>query len=150
MLRRTHFRSKYQIPPRLRDREPGPVIARQEPRGCYSGGTSGQPVEKECALQHAGYMDVVRAMPCARCRAPPRSDFAHADMDKGIGIKTDCRRGFPACRPCHTLLGSSGKIPRAERRDLEAQYGAQTRDEVLRLGLWPKRLPRWEANEPLR
>lgn len=114
-------------------------------RGVYASATdSHAPVVKEGAVQHEGYMSIVRQMPCAHCGAPAPSQFCHADMDKGIGIKTDCRRGFPGCPTCHALLGSSGKIPRALRRELEAQYGARTREKVWESGQWPKRLPRWQ------
>ncbi|MNY83149.1 hypothetical protein D3C86_2257070 [compost metagenome] len=64
-------------------------------------------------------------------------------MNKGVGLKTDVRRGFPACRECHDLLGSSGKIPRAERRELEARYGRETRDKMRAMNLWPRNLPEW-------
>ena len=100
-------------------------------------------VDKERVIQHSGYMAVVRKFPCAHCGRPGPSQFCHADMNKGTGIKTDCRRGFPGCPACHVLLGSSGKIPRAERRELEASYGAAARARVILLGLWPKRLPFW-------
>lgn len=102
-------------------------------------------IEKENVIaEHGTYMALVRMLPCARCGKHSPSQFCHADMGKGAGIKTDCRRGFPGCPPCHELLGSSGKIPRAERRELEAQYGRETREKINNMGLWPKRLPQWE------
>lgn len=101
------------------------------------------PIEKENASQHGTYMALVRMLPCARCNKHGPSQFCHADMGKGQGIKTDVRRGFPGCPECHALLGSSGKIPRAERRELERQYGDQTRAKMLELKLWPRTLPLW-------
>jgi len=103
-----------------------------------------EPVEKEGVIaEHGVYMQLVRMLPCAHCNRHGPSQFCHADMGKGIGIKTDCRRGFPGCPECHALLGSSGKIPRAERRELERRYGEQTRAKMLELKLWPRTLPLW-------
>jgi hypothetical protein len=101
------------------------------------------PVTKECALQHQGYINAVRGLPCARCGRAPRSQFCHGDMDKGMGIKTDCRRGWPGCPECHYFVGTSGTLPKEARRLLEAVYAQQTREKIIAAGLWPKRLPIW-------
>lgn len=105
---------------------------------------------KENTLQHEGYMAVVRKLPCARCGVIGFSQFCHSDEGKGMGIKTDCRRGWPGCGPhgdtmgCHYLLGSTGTLSRDERRRLEDEYAAKARAEIVRLGVWPKNLPAWE------
>lgn len=119
------------------------IPARTLHRAVMSGSCTGVVQGKLIMLQHQGYMAVVRTLPCAHCGKPGPSQFCHADMNKGVSIKTDCRRGFPGCPACHVLLGSTGKIPRAARRILEATYGAATRAKVIALGLWPKRLPMW-------
>ena len=127
---------------------PSPPVRPATRRASYAGGTSLVLVPKENALQHAGYMDLVRAMACMHCNRPPRSQFCHADEGKGQGIKTDCRRGWPGCAACHHLIGSTGKLGRDERRRLEAEYGARTRAAVLDSGQWPKRLPMWTQETP--
>jgi hypothetical protein len=107
------------------------------------------PIEKENALQHKSYMALVRKLPCAHCGIVGFSQFCHADMGKGTGIKTDSRRGWPGCRPhgdtmgCHYLIGSTGTLGQAERRRLEEQYGVRTREAILGGGVWPARLPLW-------
>lgn len=101
------------------------------------------PIPKENALQHAGYMDLVRAMPCAHCGRAPRSQFCHTDETKGMGIKTDCRKGWPGCGDCHHAIGTKRIYPKDERRALEARYAAQTRAAIVAAGLWPKSLPLW-------
>lgn len=100
-------------------------------------------IEKEGALQNWRYMHEVKQLPCKHCGKHPPCDFAHRDQTKGLGLKTDCREGFPLCRLCHDLLGSSGKIPRDERRALEERYGRETRAQIRAAGRWPSTLPEW-------
>lgn len=139
MLRRTGFaRPTYCQPP------PAPLRALARPVAVWRP----EPVAtatKENARQHAGYMDLVRAMPCMHCGQAPRSQFCHADEGKGMGIKTDCRRGWPGCAACHHLVGSTGLLGRDARRALEDQYACRTRAAIVAEGLWPGSLPRWEG-----
>lgn len=100
-------------------------------------------VEKENMIQHAGYMDVVRSLPCARCGKPPRSQFCHSDEGKGTGIKSDCRLGWPGCAQCHHDIGTARIYPKEQRRQIEAEYARRTRHQIESMGLWPKNLPRW-------
>jgi hypothetical protein len=110
------------------------------------------PLVKSMPLQHAGYMDLVRSMACYRCRHRPRSQFCHRDEGKGGGLKTDCREGWPGCGPhdgmpgCHWYVGTSGNLPKAQRRAFELEAGAATRAAVIASGQWPKRLPLWEES----
>ena len=110
------------------------------------------PVPKENALQHAGYMDLVRRMPCAHCGRRGPSQFCHADESKGMSIKSDCRLGWPGCadRPgavgCHTIVGSTGYFKREHRRHLEATYGEKSRRAIFESGKWPPGLPYWPAD----
>jgi hypothetical protein len=123
------------------------VPRRVERSGAYAPASAmSAPVRKQAVLQHEGYMAVVRTLPCVRCGAVG-VQFCHADMGKGMGLKTDCRRGFPGCPRCHALLGASGRIPRAERRELEAAYGRATRIAVLASGRWPLSLPLWPEDD---
>jgi hypothetical protein len=101
------------------------------------------PRPKECVLDHEGYMDVVRAMPCFRCGRHGPSQFCHSDEGKGMGIKTDCRRGWPGCAACHELVGSSGKLGKQGRRLFEVVAALATRTRVIEQGLWPATLPEW-------
>lgn len=111
-----------------------------------------EPIDKEGAIQHQGYINLVRAMACAHCGKAPRSQFCHADMDKGLAIKTDCRRGWPGCGPssgrpgCHHLIGSTGTFKRETRRWLEETYAQRTRAAIVAAGTWPKNLPLWKES----
>lgn len=102
-----------------------------------------EPVEKDNPIQHAGYMNAVRSLPCARCGKPPRSQFCHSDEGKGAAIKSDCRLGWPGCAQCHHDVGTARIYPKNERRELEAWMARETRQLIEQLGLWPKNLPRW-------
>lgn len=108
-------------------------------------------VEKEGAIQSEAYMAIVRMFPCMHCGIVGFTQFAHSDSQgKGLGLKTDCRLGMPLCGPhgdepgCHWLMGTSGRMGREKRRELEKVYGDATRAWVLELNLWPRRLPRWK------
>lgn len=117
------------------------------------------PAPKERAVQHQAYMTEVRTLPCYRCGVVGFTQFCHADEGKGQALKTDCRRGWPGCGPhhdsagCHWLVGTSGRLPRAERREFEREASSATRARIRALGLWPTTLPAWpgdhlEALEP--
>lgn len=115
-------------------------------QGSYGGGASGVAVAKENASQHSGYMEAVRGLGyCVRCGKVCRPQFCHRDEGKGIGIKTDCREGWAGCADCHHFVGTSGTLPREERRAEDLEMGRRTRAAVKAAGTWPARLPAWEA-----
>lgn len=105
--------------------------------------TAAPPIEKGNHVQHAGYMDAVRSLPCAHCGAAPRSEFCHSDEGKGVAIKSDCRVGWPGCHACHDAIGTRRIYDREQRRAIEAAMARQTRQQIETLGLWPANLPRW-------
>jgi hypothetical protein len=109
----------------------------------------GSAIPKESVCHSSTYEVRVRKLACRRCGVVGFSQFCHTDEGKGTGIKTDVRLGWAGCGPrtgvpgCHHEVGTSGTIPRALKRDLEKQYAASTRAEILQLNQWPVRLPRW-------
>ena len=106
-------------------------------------------IQKENVLCSAAYEAAVRTLPCIRCGIVGFTQFCHADEGKGMGIKTDVRRGWPGCGPhdgepgCHWIVGTSGILGKIVRRALEELYGMETRARIIAAGLWPKRLPLW-------
>jgi hypothetical protein len=120
-------------------------------RSTYGGSLSGKAVAKERVLESAAYENAVRSLGyCVRCGRTCRPQFCHADQGKGTSIKTDVRRGWAGCGywspedlGCHYIVGTSGEMPKAERRDEEDRLAEITRGEVLRRGLWPKSVPMW-------
>lgn len=112
-------------------------------------------IPKLAPARSEAYRRLVAAMPCAHCGIVGSSQAAHGDMGKGAHIKSDDRTCYPACGPrpgatgCHALIGSTGSMTRDQRRALEADYAAQTRTEIRRLGQWPKNLPHLEIQNEL-
>jgi hypothetical protein len=129
--------------------EPAPAAPLQPLRRApnYARTTVSLPVPKSQPLQHQGYINLVRDLPCAHCARPSikpyRSQFCHSDEGKGTGIKSDCRLGWPGCPPCHFAIGTERIYGKQLRRLMEAEYAKRTRAAILGAGLWPKRLPLW-------
>ena len=151
-MRRTAFKSKalVQRPVKTIDYTPRP---RDVAVAVHAVARAMVAAPKENILQHRGYMALVRLLPCARCRCyyPGLMQFAHADIlgfgGKGRGIKSDCRLGWPGCAECHRIVGSTGRMPKAQRHDFEARAGFETRSTIYSRGLWPASLPLWHDLE---
>ena len=115
-------------------------------------GTTGIVIAKENVVESDPYRRLVAQLPCLWCGIAGYSQHAHLNMGKGLGLKTDDRTGFPLCcsRPgiegCHVaydnyrLLESGG---REAHREYGIEAGRFTRDQILKAGLWPKRVPLW-------
>lgn len=110
-------------------------------------------IPKQESLQHEAYMAAVRKLPCIRCGIVGFTQFCHADEGKGMGLKTDCRLGWPGCGPhdgkpgCHWWIGTSGLLGRNDRRAFESRAGALTREAIRFQGQWPATLPAWAGDE---
>lgn len=149
-LRRTGFKRPTYVPP------PSPPVTRGRGGVIRRIDDTAITIQKENVVTSLVYQARVRKLPCARCGIVGFSQFCHSDEGKGMGIKTDDRRGWPGCGPhleggqmvngCHWFVGTSGSLKQSERRELEARMSAETRLQILRLGLWPKSLPLWEAD----
>ena len=115
-------------------------------------GVMGIVIAKENAVESEPYRRLVAQLPCLWCGISGYSQHAHLNMGKGLGMKTDDRTGFPLCcsRPgiegCHVaydnyrLLESGG---REAHREYGLEGGRFTRDQILKAGLWPKKVPLW-------
>lgn len=110
-------------------------------------------VSKERPVQNRAYMAAVRRLACFRCGISGYTQFCHADEGKGMGVKSDCRLGWPGCGPrtgipgCHWFVGTSGALSRDGRREFESIVGAVTRAAVRVNGLWPASLPAWPGDD---
>lgn len=149
-MKRTAFKRKPPAPYVRPPREIRPVAALLRPVVQAVITDEVKAVPKEDPLRSEGYRRLVASLPCIHCGIHGYSQAAHADMGKGGHIKSDDRTCYPACGPrpgvigCHALIGSTGTYTREERRALEAQYAARTREAIRNAGLWPLGLPYME------
>lgn len=146
------FASRWTPPPRLRDREPGPLPAKPERVGVLAriaDTVVARP--KEGRVEHEGYRRLVAALPCSHCRIAGYSQAAHPPPT-GKGIKESDSLVFPLCaaRPgipgCHFLFDTMQLIPRASMREQASIWGNATKTTLLSMGvisdelrkkLWP-------------
>ena len=146
-MKRTGFARKVYSPARV----PVVPIQRDLAERIHTGPARLSVAVKPHAYQHRAFMAAVRGLPCYRCGAAPRSQFAHADVlgegGKGMGTKSDCRLGYPLCWVCHHEIGTARVLPKEARREWEAEAGRRTRAEINRQGLWPANLPQWPEDE---
>lgn len=115
-------------------------------------------IPKAAPARSEAYRKAVRKLACAHCGTFGFTQFCHSDEGKGMAIKSDDRNGWPGCGPhfegghmtpgCHSLIGSTGSMTRDQRRALEADYAAQTRQTIRQSGQWPKDLPHLEIKTP--
>lgn len=103
-----------------------------------------KPMPKDPPRRSEPYRRWVASLPCAHCGIAGLSNACHGDAGKGLSIKSGDDTCWPGCvdRPgqtgCHTLMGATGKLGRAERRRLERAYAAQTQRTARETGNWPK------------
>lgn len=152
MLRRTPFRQKWNPLPRMRDREPGSVTVSPGRRASMVPALL-KPAPKVVPARSPTYREIVASFPCINCGIVRYSQFAHANEHKGMGTKTDDRTGFPLCADwpgsmgCHTKFDQTTCWSRDEKRALAKKWGAQTRQKVEALNLWPAGLARWKSED---
>lgn len=111
-----------------------------------------QAIPKENAVYSEPYRRLVAMLPCAFCGIAELSQAAHPPPT-GKGMKEDDRECFPMCctRPdtpgCHYLFDQHKLMPKSQMRAWAAAAAADTRDTIEGNGLWPKRLPLYEAKQ---
>jgi hypothetical protein len=140
MMRRTPLR-------RSRNREPRPakqIDYTPRPRATAVARADAPalacvPVPKQNPARDKPYLRLVASLPCCWCGAHGRSQAAHANQGKGMGIKASDASAFPLCtdgfseRGCHSRLDQSGTLTKEVRRELEELWGNQTRMKLRAL-----------------
>ena len=108
---------------------------------------------KSAPVRNEAYRRAVASLPCKRCGIVGYSQAAHPNTGKGAGIKTSDADCFALCcdRPgaqgCHSLFDQHALYTRAARRLLEIAWAADTRRQIIAMGLWPANLPKIEEHE---
>ena len=140
-------------PPRVKQMDgytpkPREIVLRRDPPA-----TMCVPLPKSKPWRCETYLRLVASMPCAHCGQQGRSQAAHADEGKGMGIKSPDDTAVPLCadacgrRGCHSILGASGLFTQAHRRTLETKYAVDTRSRIKADGLWRPEWPEWIEQE---
>ena len=110
------------------------------------GGTAG-PLPKTETVESESYRRLVAKLPCINCCVVGYSQAAHPNTGKGAGMKTDDRDCFPLCadrpgvRGCHSRFDQGALFTKEERREIEPQWGRQTRAAIVGLFGWPQGVP---------
>ena len=110
------------------------------------GGTAG-PVAKPETVESEAYRRLVAKLPCIHCCAVGYSQAAHPNTGKGAGIKTSDLDCFPLCadrpgvRGCHSRFDQGALFTKERRREIESQWGRQTRAAIVGLFGWPQGVP---------
>lgn len=113
-------------------------------------GATGIAINKECVVESESYRRLVAQLPCLWCGIYGYSQHAHLNLGKGLNLKTDDRTGFPLCcsRPgiegCHVAYDQY-RLLEVGGREAHREYGIEagrfTREQILKAGLWPQRVP---------
>jgi hypothetical protein len=127
--------------PEMPKQERAPLKPRSEPaRAVIRAATKFvEPVLKDNVVRSEPYLRLVASLPCWRCGIHGYTQAAHGDEGKGLQIKACDLTAWPACGPhdfkigCHALVGSTGAMPREDRRRLEKRAAADT--QAMLIGL---------------
>ncbi len=101
---------------------------------------------KESPVRSEPYRRLVATLPCMSCGVHGYSQAAHPPPT-GKGIKEDDRKCFPLCctrygnRGCHVEYDQYRLIPQERMRDVAEAWGQRTREYIIGIGAWPKKLP---------
>lgn len=140
-MKRTGFRA-----PQYKATERAPLAPLYRPV-TYSTADDFSPQPKSAPKRDESYRRWVASQPCWNCGAVGRSQAAHADAGKGIGIKSSDETLYPLCADqpmhngCHTVLGMTGLFSQAERRSLEKTAAEDTKRRAQWAGAWPEGWP---------
>ena len=91
---------------------------------------------KAVLLRSKTYRQRVAELPCFHCGIEGRSQAAHSDELKGMGMKSSDDTCYPLCGPapghpgCHYLIGTAGLFNKEDRRRFEKAGAADTRQKL--------------------
>lgn len=83
---------------------------------------------KQPRVRSVAYLRFVASFPCFACGVEGFSQAAHANVGKGMSLKTSDLETFPLCAAhwglpgCHWQHDNMVDMTRDERRELEAKY----------------------------
>lgn len=74
------------------------------------------------------YRVSIAILPCANCQIQGKTQAAHRNEGKGMGIKTDDDDMMALCVECHMMLDQGGAMGKNERREFEMRMVARTKN----------------------
>ncbi len=80
------------------------------------------------------HLALIRALPCCRCNAPPKSEAHHLKQgigERGMGLRSTDRWAVPLCRSCHDEVERIGS-----RNEIKWFFDAGIDPHELARGLW--------------
>jgi hypothetical protein len=81
------------------------------------------------------WLEAVASLPCVRCNAEGRTQAAHRNEGKGMGMKTDDMLTAALCFECHTAIDSGPAMTRQERRSEMDRAIVDTLRQLVRAGM---------------
>jgi len=116
-------------------------------RVAVMGGTTTGPAPKPEQVESEAYRRLVAKLPCIHCCVVGYSQAAHPNTGKGAGMKTSDLDCFPLCadrpgvRGCHSRFDQGALFSKEKRREIEPEWGRQTRAAIVGLFGWPHGVP---------
>lgn len=93
------------------------------------------PLTKESTHRSEAWRRAVASLPCVLCHQPGRTQCAHRNEGKGMGLKVDDALSAALCDACHSEIDQGGTLTRDERRERMDRAILLTIQRLAREGL---------------
>ena len=90
---------------------------------------------KQPIYRSEAWLRAVASLPCQRCGCENRTQAAHRNLGKGMGLKVDDCLTAALCFDCHAAMDSGLTWTRQERREQLDAAVLKTLVQLARLGL---------------
>lgn len=77
----------------------------------------------------------IATLPCMDCGRSGSTQAAHANMGKGVGLKSSDARVAALCTTCHSSLDQGGTMNKLDRRAYEDEMILRTYVALMESGL---------------
>ncbi len=79
---------------------------------------------------------LVASLDCIICGTSGRTQAAHRNEGKSMGMKACDSQMMALCVECHRWIDQGGKTDKATRRVMELSYVKATRKKMVDTGIW--------------
>lgn len=125
------------------EREPKPLSKATRPAS-YSGGVSGEPINKRPAIRSEKLLAAVRLLPCQHSGREGMTQPAHSNWPqhgKSGARKADDNRVAALSAIWHHEIDQGSRLSADERQRIWWEAHCKTVRELLARGLWPAGVP---------